>query len=126
MIVDTSALIAILKQEPEAALFSRRLEEAGGISMSAATVLEASMVAGLGRQLDLFDIIACAGIDVVPFDEQQAMIASNAHFRFGKKSGSPAQLNFGDCMTYALAKAREEPLLFKGDDFTHTDITPAL
>jgi ribonuclease VapC len=62
----------------------------------------------------------------VPFDAEQLAAARDAHRRYGRNSGSRAQLNFGDCMSYALAKVTGEPLLFKGDDFTHTDITPAL
>ncbi len=73
----------------------------------------------------LDELLGDAEISVVPFDATQARIAREAYARFGKGSGSTAGLNFGDCMTYALAKVTGEPLLFKGDDFTHTDVTPA-
>ena len=65
-------------------------------------------------------------IAIIPFDADHARVAREAYARYGKKSGSSARLNFGDCMTYALAKITGEPLLFKGDDFTHTDLTSAL
>ena len=76
-----------------------------------------------GERLD--ELLGDAEISVVPFDAAQARIAREAHARFGKGSGSKAGLNFGDCVTYALAKVTGEPLLFKGDDFAHTDVTPA-
>jgi ribonuclease VapC len=74
--------------------------------------------------LDAF--LEAAGTTIVPFDEDQARVARAAYARYGKGSGSPARLNFGDCFSYALAKTTGLPLLFKGDYFTHTDVTPAL
>ncbi|WP_246142840.1 type II toxin-antitoxin system VapC family toxin [Nocardioides rubriscoriae] len=69
---------------------------------------------------------AVSGFTVVPFDHEQALAARAAYARYGRGSGSPARLNLGDCITYALAMTTGEPLLFKGDDLTHTDVTPAL
>lgn len=124
MIIDASAIIAILNEEPEAATFSRHIEERGG-RVSAATFLEASIVAGPSRHRDLDEMLAEAGISVTPVDERQARAARAAYARYGKGSGSPSRLNFGDCFAYALAKVSGEELLFKGDDFTYTDVEPA-
>ena len=130
MIVDTSAILAILYAEPEAGKLADRLETASRPSMSAATYVEAAIVADrhpdpiTRRRFD--DFIREAGINIEPVTEAQAMIAREAYRDFGKGSGHPAQLNFGDCFAYALARDRGEPLLFKGDDFSHTDITPAI
>jgi ribonuclease VapC len=77
------------------------------------------------RQHEVDRLLADVEIDVVPFDADHARLARDAYTRFGKHPSSKAKLNFGDCMAYALAKATGEPLLFKGDDFTHTDLTPA-
>lgn len=125
MIVDTSAVIAILRQEEDAAEYAAAIESAPVTSISAATVLEASLVAGPERS-DSLDHLLAEGITVVAFDTHQLAIARSAHARYGRGSGSPARLNFGDCFSYALATMTGEPLLFKGQDFRHTDITPAL
>jgi ribonuclease VapC len=98
--------------------------------MSAATFLEAAIVVDgsrdpiLSREFDEF--VAASGIAIEPVTERQARIAREAYRDFGKGSGHAAQLNFGDCFAYALAKDRMEPLLFKGGDFRHTDVRPAL
>ena len=96
--------------------------------MSAATALETEMVLKAhGAQRDAFDeFCRRTGLRVVPFTPAQYALAREAHRRFGRGSGHPARLNFGDCFSYALAKDSGEPLLFKGDDFLHTDIEPAL
>ncbi len=129
MIVDSSALIAILRREPEAARFARILDETDVLSCSAATYLETAIVVDSRRDpianLTLDDLIARAGIMIEPFTEAQAQIARQAYRDYGKGSGHPANLNFGDCFAYALARAKREPLLYKGDDFIHTDIRPA-
>ncbi len=124
LIADSSAIVAILKDEPEAAdlmaVISREVTK-----VSAASMLESAMVIKPSRFIDLDQLLEDAEITVVPFDRDQAKIARDAFAQYGKRSGSKAQLNFGDCMTYALAKVTGEPLLFKGDDFTHTDVEPA-
>jgi ribonuclease VapC len=130
MIVDTSAVIAVLKEEPEAGRFLHELTASGGPKrMSAANYLEAAIVVDsnrnplLSRRFD--DLIAQTGIAVEPVDREQAEIARAAYRDFGKGSGHPASLNFGDCFAYALARTRREPLLFKGHDFSQTDIAAA-
>jgi ribonuclease VapC len=128
MIVDASALIAILRDEPEAPFFAQAIENAAFRRLSAANFLETAVVIDGGRDpvaSRRFDeLIAEACIVIEPVTEPQAKIAREAYRDFGKGSGHPAQLNFGDCFAYALAKDKGEPLLFKGNDFVHTDITP--
>ena len=130
MIVDTSALIAILRDEPEAPAMARAIQEATSRQISAANWLEAAVVIDgsrdpvASRQFD--QLIDVARIMVAPVTEQQAHIARAAYRDFGKGSGHPAGLNFGDCFAYALAKDSGEPMLFKGRDFLHTDVVPAL
>ena len=129
MIVDSSALVAILKREPEQAAFSVLLEKTKDVKVSAATYFETSIVIdGLrqpaaSRMLD--DLIEGSGIVIEPVTAEQAKIARLAYRDFGKGSGHPAALNFGDCFSYALARDKREPLLWKGDDFGHTDIRSA-
>jgi ribonuclease VapC len=130
MIVDTSALLAILRDEPEASVMAQAIEEAAERRISAATWLEAAAVIDgsrdpvASRRFD--ELVDVARIAVVPVTEAQARIARAAYRDFGKGSGHPAGLNFGDCFAYALAKDTGEPLLFKGRDFVHTDVVPAL
>jgi len=130
LIVDTSALFAILRQEADADRYTAALAGNGEISMSAASYLEAAVVVDangdpvLGGRFD--DLLAAAGIEVVPFTPAQAELARQAYRNFGRGSGHPARLNLGDCFSYALARATGRPLLFKGDDFSQTDVTPAL
>ena len=125
MIVDTSALMAILRREAEAAHFNEALAEAERPAMSAATLVELAMVAegrgGASAGAEAVTLIAEAGIEIVPFTPTHALLAVEGWRRFGK-GRHPAGLNLGDCFSYALAKARGEPLLFKGDDFARTDI----
>lgn len=125
MIVDSSAIIAVLNDEPESVEFATLLEERAVLQISAATVLETSIVAGRRRQLVLDEFLQHGGFVIMPVDADQAQVARSAYVRFGKGSGSPARLNFGDCFSYALARTSGQPLLFKGDDFTHTDVLPA-
>lgn len=122
MIVDTSAIIAILADEPEAVDLAARIEAATQVRVSAATVLEASLVCGPSRQRDLDDFLAESGASITPFDQAQLDLARRAHLQFGRGSGSRARLNYGDCFSYALAVHAAEGLLFVGDDFTHTDV----
>ncbi len=129
MILDTSALIAILLNEPEAVRFAGCIEDAAdGVFLSAACYLEASIIidrsldavrrAMLDTFLDEFDI------RVEPVTFEQARIARTAFREFGK-GRHPAKLNFGDCFTYALARVKRQKLLFKGNDFSKTDIVAA-
>jgi ribonuclease VapC len=129
MILDTSALVAVLYREPEAERYALVIHDAERCAISAGTFLEVSIViqGQMGtdalRQCDMF--LRRAAIAVEPFTVEQAHLARQAFHDFGK-GRHPAGLNFGDCFAYALAKATGEPLLFKGDDFRKTDIVPAL
>ena len=129
MIVDSSALLAILRNEPEARACSLAIEGAAVRRLSSANFVEAAVVVDgsrnpvLSRRFD--DLLTEAGIVIEPVTPEQARIAREAYRDFGKGSGHPARLNFGDCFAYALAKATGEPLLFKGADFTHTDVKRA-
>lgn len=130
MIVDTSALVAILKREPEQAAFSALLESTRNVRMSAANYLEVSIVIdslrepAVSRLLD--DLIAKAQVAIEPVTTEQARIARQAYRDYGKGSGHAANLNFGDCFCYALAREKGEPVLFKGVDFAQTDLTAAI
>jgi len=125
MIIDSSALLAILQQEPEAERLARAIALTSTRLMSAATLLETSIAVFLrvGEQglhfLDL--LIAKYGIEIAPMTQKQAEIARRAFRRYGKGI-HPARLNFGDCIVYALAQDTGEPLLCKGEDFPKTDI----
>jgi ribonuclease VapC len=125
MVIDTSAVMAILQQEHEAEHFSRLLEGATVKLMSAGTVLEAGILVesrrGRAGASELENFILRAKIEIAPFDLEQVTIARDAHRRYGK-GRHPAGLNMGDCFSYALARASGEPLLFKGEDFGRTDI----
>ena len=125
MIVDTSAILAILFGEREARRCDEAIAQAPRCRMSAVSFLEAAIVlesrsgAEAGHELDAF--LEAAAIDLAPVTPDQAAAARRAWRRFGK-GNHPAGLNFGDCFSYALAEAVREPLLFKGDDFARTDI----
>jgi ribonuclease VapC len=129
MVIDTSALVAILRDEPERRAFIEAIEAADVRLMSAATFVEVSIVieARLGadgaRTLDLF--LSRATIEITPVDLGQAHAARQAYVRFGR-GRHRAGLNYGDCFAYALARERGEPLLFKGDDFVHTDVASVM
>jgi len=125
MVIDTSALIALLRLEPEAEAFAQAIEDDPRRLVSAVTKLEARMVA-LGRfgpaaAADLDALIAAIGPAVIPFDDHHADIARDAFAKYGK-GRHVAALNFGDCAVYALAMSEAEPLLFKGTDFGATDV----
>jgi ribonuclease VapC len=130
MIIDTSALVAVITLEPEAAAFATAMQNADSLRISAATCLEATIV--LNRRGDptldgKFEaLLNDAGFVIEPFTVEQARIARQAYRDYGKGTGHPAQLNFGDCFSYALARDKREPILFKGDDFIHTDLRSAL
>ncbi len=128
MIVDTSAVIAMLFGEPEAAAFARAIETAPKRRISAASWVEAALVADnrsvqASAEFDAF--MDRLGLEVMPFTPDQARRARDAHRRFGK-GRHPARLNLGDCFAYALAQERNEPLLFKGEDFAQTDVKAAI
>ena len=130
MIIDTSALIAILRAEDDASDMALAIERAQVRKISAANYLETAVVIDASRDPDAsrrFDeLVDTAELRVEPVTHDQARIARDAYRDFGKGSGHKAGLNFGDCFAYALAKSTGEPLLFKGNDFGHTGITPAL
>ena len=129
MVIDTSALVAILACESEGHAFLSAIEAADARLLSAATFVEISIVlearhgAEGPRHLDLF--LDRAGVEIVPVDVEQAREARQAFARFGKGRDAAA-LNFGDCFAYALATVSGEPLLFKGDDFARTDVERAV
>ena len=128
MIVDSSALIAILFNEPEAASFADLMTSAR-CRMSTANWLESVMRAegelGEAGGAELDELVSEFGISLEPVTENHVRVARIAFRRYGRGSGSRARLNFGDCLAYALSATSGEPLLFKGDDFTHTDILRA-
>ena len=130
MIIDTSAVVAVLNGEAEAATFAGAIQDAAERRMSAGTYLElAAVVEGTrdpiaSRLLD--DFLARMNIEIMAVTADQAQIARRAYWDYGKGSGHKAGLNFGDCFSYALARERHETLLFKGDDFVHTDVMAAL
>lgn len=130
IVVDTSALIAVLFREPDCDTYRSAMFEADGAFMSAASVLEASMKLvwynerAMDDELDL--LLQQLQIQPVAIELDQLAVARRAFRSYGKGTGHPARLNFGDCFSYALAKTRNLPLLYKGNDFIHTDICSAL
>jgi ribonuclease VapC len=130
MIVDTSAIIAILKEEDDAAFYAQTIAHADARRLSAASYLECGIVLDsqrdpiISRGLD--ELIQEAEFLIEPVTEHQARLARQAYADFGKGSGHRAGLNFGDCLAYALALDLREPLLWKGDDFEHTGVQSAL
>ena len=127
MIVDTSAVMAILLDEPEAAELAHAILTCEGEPrMSAPTRVETAVVAHRRLALGAEPLMTELGIETVPFSQEHSEVAAEAYRRYGKGSGSPARLNLGDTFSYALAKVSGEPLLFVGEDFSHTDVVPAL
>jgi ribonuclease VapC len=130
VIVDTSAIIAILTEEDDAAVYAGAIAAADVRRLSAASYLECGIVLDsqrdpiISRSLD--ELTREANFTIEPVTEHQARLARQAYADFGKGSGHPAGLNFGDCLSYALAVDLREPLLWKGDDFGHTGIRSAL
>jgi ribonuclease VapC len=130
MVIDTSAIIAWAQSEPEAEEIEDAIAGASLLVMSAFNLFETKTVLmrrflGHGlAQIEMF--IEDMGVRIFTFDDRQAMVALDAYRRFGKGSKHPAQLNLGDCTAYALARSLDLPLLFKGNDFIHTDIRPAI
>ncbi|MEX2648702.1 MAG: type II toxin-antitoxin system VapC family toxin [Alphaproteobacteria bacterium] len=129
MILDSSAILAILAREADADGFSQSIEEAKSLRLSAANWLEVAIRVDSGggeiARDALDEFVREAGVVVEPVTEHQAKLARQAYRAYGK-GRHPAGLNFGDCFAYALAKATGEPLLFKGNDFAKTDLKPAL
>lgn len=130
MIVDTSAIIAILRNEHDGDRYGKALAGAAEPLISAGTYIETAIVVDsnrdpiLSRRLN--DLLTVTHVKIEPVTKQHAEIARQAYRDFGKGSGHPAALNLGDCFAYALSVATGEPLLFKGEDFTQTDIKAAL
>lgn len=134
--VDTSAFIVVLRNEPEARRFLEVMLSADNVLVSAAIYAETGIVADTATPQrrkpavnpgDVFDaLLTEIGAEIVPVTEPLARSARHAYRRYGKGSGHKAQLNFGDCFSYALAAERATPLLFKGDDFARTDIAAAV
>lgn len=129
MIVDSSAIVAMLRKEPEARAFFTKLTEEGLAMISAANYLETAIVVDgkrdpiLSARLDA--LLRDLAIEIAPVTPSQAKIARQAYRDFGRGSGHKAQLNYGDCFAYALAMERGEPLLFKGEDFVHAGVESA-
>lgn len=130
LVADTSAIVAVLNEDPDALLFKEQFHRADQVLVSLATLFEASCVmaserfhAGSERLEALIELL---DMTAIAFDEIQLGHARSAYARYGRGSSHKANLNMGDCFSYALAKSRNLPLLFKGDDFVHTDIKPAL
>jgi ribonuclease VapC len=125
VVLDTSALLAILLHEPDHDSFSELLAAAEDPLISAATLLEASIVmqskTGGAGVIVLDELLAAVSVRCIAVDHAQVLIARDAYARYGK-GRAPAALNFGDCFAYALARDQGRPLLFKGDDFSQTDI----
>src|SRR5947208_5478065 len=125
MVIDTSAILAILQREPERRSFVDAIESADSTRMSVASFVESSIVIesryGAEGLLDLDRFISRASIELIPVDQEQGQLARSAFSRFGK-GRHRAGLNYGDCFSYAAAISLGEPLLCKGDDFIHTDV----
>jgi ribonuclease VapC len=128
MVVDSSVLIAILLKESEAEYYANRLTNTNDIYVSAVTIVESSMVIEYKRgeqgAKEYDELLKIISPTIIAFDEQQAKLARIAWQEYGK-GRHPAKLNFGDCCSYALAKYMNQPLLFKGGDFSKTDLTQA-
>lgn len=133
MFVDASAIVAILNQELEADAFSDAIEQCDGATTSPIAVFEATLAICRVRHAtieeaaaDVNEFLTIASVQCVPITGSQTRIALDAFARYGKGRGHPAQLNLGDCFAYAVARDQNVPLLFKGNDFSQTDIEPAV
>ena len=131
IVVDSSALIAILEHESDAALFAAAIQKADRLLVSAVNVHETGIVLrarhGVAAANRMWRFLQVENdFEIIPFDETQAREALAAFDRYGKGIDPKARLNLADCAAYALAKTTNSPLLFKGDDFTHTDVTPGI
>lgn len=126
MIVDTSALVALLREEPTAPAIRAAFDATPRRAISAATVLELSLVMTAFSPGVVDELLRLLGLEILPVDAEHLRWARVGHERYGRGSGSPARLNYGDCFSYAAARATDRPLLFVGDDFVHADVEPAL
>jgi len=130
LIIDTSAIVALVLGEPDSPAIAAALAESDEVRISAATWLEAAVVLDSRRTASsrrLFDDVMTAIDPIVePVTIEQVDVARTAYRDYGRGSGHPAKLNYGDCFSYALARTTGQALLFKGDDFTHTDLTSVL
>lgn len=130
MIVDTSALVAIHEREADGGVLRELLRTADPARISAGTLLESQIVLdrrqSTSRSRLLDKMVITFALEIVPVDTEQVIVARAAYRDFGRGSGHPANLNFGDCFSYALATVTGEPLLYKGNDFGHTDVRSAL
>ena len=130
MVIDPSAIVAMIAGEDERKVFLQACRSSASVRLSAAGYLEAGFVLDgrddpvLSRELD--ELLTLLGVIIEPVSVTQARIARRAYKEFGRGSGHPARLNFGDCFSYALAIQTAEPLLFKGTDFAHTDVLAAV
>ena len=129
-VVDSSAVIAVLRAEPDDPIYAGVLEQHESLFMSAGTLIELGTVLlhkrGRGAISELYRLLEASWVEIVPVSERHARDAIDAYARFGRCTRHPAQLNYGDCFSYALARALDQPLLYKGDDFARTDIRSAL
>ena len=130
IVLDSSAVIAVALGEADAGKFSDVLGTAEEAVISTGTVVEIGVVLASknreGASIDAMHLLAAASVRQIPVSERHALLAIEAYERYGKGRGHPAQLNYGDCFSYALAKSLNAPLLFKGDDFAQTDVVSAL
>lgn len=130
MFIDTSVIVAILTSETDGPAFSMRMAEAEVLVTSPLVILEATMVLSTRRIADplaterlILDFLSDSNVAIIPIEEADGRLAVQAFRDFGKGRGHPAQLNLADCLSYACAKNRGFPLLYKGDDFARTDLT---
>jgi ribonuclease VapC len=126
VIVDSSAVVAVLRDERDAGPLRQALARAARVVVGAPTLLETSVVVGPSRHTDVHELLRDVGALVAPFGVEHARIVRDACARYGRGSGSPARLNLGAAMSYAVAIATDEPLLFKGDHLVHTDVEAAV
>ncbi|RWN22752.1 MAG: type II toxin-antitoxin system VapC family toxin [Mesorhizobium sp.] len=130
MVIDTSAILAILKQEPDAPVIAQRLAGNQLMFMSAATLMECGTVVvgryGAAGTAELTGLLERLKVTIVALTAEHVQAGIEAYALYGRGAGHPAKLNMGDCFSYALARTQNLPLLFKGNDFIHTDIEPAL
>jgi ribonuclease VapC len=130
MIVDSSAIVALIRNELDAERFHTAILTAPRAVLVAPTYVECCLVLTKDRSeiavKELDNLLDKLSMDIIPFTPKMAQISARAFLKYGKGRGNPAQLNFGDCMAYAASKVEAMPLLFKGEDFVHTDVERAV